>query len=45
MTPGNGLSFTTRSAADAASDYTDGGAGTAPVWVRLTRAGAASLTA
>lgn len=39
LTPGHGLSFTWRGAAAGASSYTSGGAGSAPVSVKLVRAG------
>ena len=42
VTPGGvkGLAFQRRTAANASSTHTSGGAGTAPKWVKLTRSGA-----
>lgn len=39
VTPGHGLSLTSRAQPGAMSQYVDGGAGAPPQWVRLTRAG------
>ncbi|HQK38068.1 MAG TPA: Ig-like domain-containing protein, partial [Bacteroidales bacterium] len=39
VTPSNGLAFQRRTSTDGISDHTSGGAGTAPVWVRLVRSG------
>jgi regulation of enolase protein 1 (concanavalin A-like superfamily) len=39
VTRAQGRSFTWRTATAGVSQYTDGGTGTAPVWVRLTRSG------
>ena len=39
ITPENGISFTRRTQVGGLSDYSDGGAGSTPTWVRLTRVG------
>lgn len=39
LTAGNGLAFQRRLTTGGTSAHTDGGAGNAPVWVRLTRSG------
>lgn len=39
LTPDHGLSFTRRSETGGLSDYSDGGSGSTPTWVRLTRTG------
>lgn len=37
ITPGNGYSFTNRTTSGTASNYTNGGNGSAPGWIRLVR--------
>lgn len=39
ITPGHGLSVTSRTQPGAMSDYSDGGPGSPPQWLRLTRSG------
>ena len=39
VTPGKGVAFQRRTSAGGASTHTAGGSGTAPMWVRITRAG------